>query len=91
MNHDNHKLLAFLACLVTILLLSKIGGTGADLAIMTGVIALAGALLSTGRTDKVEIDNTKANPVQTEEVGHEKDSDKSGSASDNFMSDDPRP
>jgi predicted RNA methylase len=65
MNEDKYRLLAFLSCLVTILLLSKIGGTGADLAIMTGVIALAGALLNTNSSKKVEIDNKPNNPVPT--------------------------
>lgn len=65
MREDWYRLIAFLACLVTILLLSKIGGTGADLAIMTGVIALAGALLNTNSSRKVEVENTQNNPVPT--------------------------
>lgn len=37
-------LAAFVATLVAVVLLSKIGGTGADLAIMTGLIGVLGML-----------------------------------------------
>jgi len=37
-------LIAFIATLVSVVLLSKIGGSGADLAIMTGLIGVLGML-----------------------------------------------
>lgn len=37
-------LIAFVATLVSVVLLSKIGGSGADLAIMTGLIGVLGML-----------------------------------------------
>lgn len=44
-----YNLVAFLATLLTIGLLSKIGGTGADLAIMTALVAVAGSLVNNFR------------------------------------------
>lgn len=37
-------LIAFIATLIAVVLLSKIGGSGADLAIMTGLIGVLGML-----------------------------------------------
>lgn len=37
-------LVAFIATLIAVVLLSKIGGTGADLAIMTGLIGILGMI-----------------------------------------------
>jgi hypothetical protein len=41
---QDRALIGFLATLVTVILLSKIGGTGGDLAIMTGLIGVLGML-----------------------------------------------
>lgn len=41
---SDRNLAAFLATLVTIGVLSKVGGNGADLAIMTALVAVAGGL-----------------------------------------------
>jgi hypothetical protein len=63
---DNRELIAFLATLAAIVLLSKIGGTGADLAIMTGLVGVLGGLAARGRSSKkVEIDQPKDKPVPT--------------------------
>ena len=65
-------LIAFLAVLVAIVLLSKIGGSGADLAIMTGLIGVLGMLApglvpSRGNEQrKVEIDQPADKPVPVE-------------------------
>jgi hypothetical protein len=65
-------LIAFISTLVAVVLLSKIGGSGADLAIMTGLIGVLGMLApglvpSRGReSNKVEIDQPKDNPVPVE-------------------------
>lgn len=65
-------LIAFISTLVAVVLLSKIGGSGADLAIMTGLIGVLGMLApglvpSRGReNNKVEIDQPKDNPVPVE-------------------------
>lgn len=66
MMDDRYRLAGFIACLLTILILAGIGGSAADLAIMTGVIALAGALLNVGGNRKVEIDQPKSEPVPVE-------------------------
>lgn len=68
-------LAAFIATLTAVVLLSKIGGTGADLAIMTGLIGVLGMLApglvpSRGNErslPKVEVSNTPDNPVPTEQ------------------------
>lgn len=65
-------LVAFISTLVAVVLLSKIGGSGADLAIMTGLIGVLGMLApglvpSRGNErQKVEVTNTPENPVPTE-------------------------
>jgi len=67
-------LIAFLSVLVAIVLLSKIGGNGADLAIMTALVSVLGMLApglvpSRGneRTpQKVEVANAADNPVPVE-------------------------
>lgn len=41
---QDRALLAFVATLTTVILLSKIGGTGGDLAIMTGLVGVLGML-----------------------------------------------
>ena len=68
MTDDRFQFAAFLATLAAIVLLSKIGGTGSDLAIMTGLIGVLGGLVSTRPappSGKVEITNTKDDPVPT--------------------------
>ena len=65
-------LAAFISTLASIVLLSKIGGTGADLAIMTGLIGVAGMLApglvpSRGNErNRVEIDQPADKPVPVE-------------------------
>lgn len=62
-------LIAFIATLTAVVLLSKIGGTGADLAIMTGLIGVLGMLApglvpSRGNEQrKVEIDQPADKPI----------------------------
>lgn len=68
-------LIAFLATLATVVLLSKIGGSGADLAIMTGLIGILGMLApglvpSRGKdtpATRVQIDQPANEPVPVEE------------------------
>jgi hypothetical protein len=43
-NDDTKQLIQFMGTLIALVLLSKIGGTGADLAIMTGLIGILGML-----------------------------------------------
>lgn len=65
-------LIAFIATLIAVVLLSKIGGSGADLAIMTGLIGVLGMLApglvpSRGNEQrKVEIDQPADKPVPVE-------------------------
>lgn len=66
-------LIAFIATLVAVVLLSKIGGSGADLAIMTGLIGVLGMLApglvpSRGADQRKTPDGTPADPVSVEEV-----------------------
>lgn len=62
-------LIAFISTLIAVVLLSKIGGSGADLAIMTGLIGVLGMLApglvpSRGNEQrKVEIDQPADKPV----------------------------
>ncbi|WP_293921177.1 hypothetical protein [Sphingobium sp. UBA5915] len=67
-------LIAFIATLIAVVLLSKIGGSGADLAIMTGLIGVLGMLApglvpSRGNEGnrKVEIDQPADKPVPVED------------------------
>ena len=67
-------LTAFISTLIAVVLLSKIGGSGADLAIMTGLIGVLGMLApglvpSRGNErapQKVEVANQPDNPVPVE-------------------------
>jgi hypothetical protein len=68
-------LAAFVATLLSIVLLSKIGGTGADLAIMTGLVGVLGMLApgmvpSRGNDAKkpTQPAGTPTDPVSVEEV-----------------------
>ncbi len=65
-------LAAFVATLVAVVLLSKIGGNGADLAIMTGLIGVLGMLApglvpSRGKDDAREATGKAGDPVHTKE------------------------
>jgi hypothetical protein len=67
-------LVAFVSTLVAVVLLSKIGGTGADLAIMTGLIGVLGMLApglvpSRGSEQRrVQIDQPADKPIPVEET-----------------------
>lgn len=71
MNDDTKQLIAFLGTLTSIVLLSKIGGTGADLAIMTGLIGVLGMLARPPRDKapedrRVTIDQPANDPTPVE-------------------------
>ncbi|WP_066770133.1 hypothetical protein [Sphingobium sp. CCH11-B1] len=64
-------LVAFISTLIAVVLLSKIGGSGADLAIMTGLIGVLGMLApglvpSRGNDRRVTIDQPADSPVPVE-------------------------
>ena len=69
MTDEFFRLVAFIATLTAIVLLSKIGGTGSDLAIMTGLVGVLGGLAA-GRMSpdkqKVEVVNPPSDPVPVE-------------------------
>jgi len=50
MTEDIRNLVTFIATLAAIVLLSKIGGTGSDLAIMTGLVGILGMLARPARS-----------------------------------------
>jgi hypothetical protein len=58
---QDRALIAFVANLVAIVLLSKIGGTGGDLAVMTGLIGVAG-MLAQRRGDNPKDDTATGRP-----------------------------
>lgn len=66
---QDRALIGFVTTLVTVVLLSKIGGTGGDLAIMTGLIGVLGMLAQRmGETPKEEPATGKpGDPVHIEE------------------------
>lgn len=75
MTQQTIGLAAFVATLLSIVLLSKIGGTGADLAIMTGLVGVLGMLApgmvpSRGNDPKkpAQPAGTPSDPVSVEEV-----------------------
>ncbi len=76
MKQSTTGLAAFVATLVAVVLLSKIGGSGADLAIMTGLIGVLGMLApglvpSRGNDNRKPTDapaGTPTDPVSVEEV-----------------------
>ncbi|MEW9855942.1 hypothetical protein [Novosphingobium sp. M1R2S20] len=66
-------LAAFIATLVAVVLLSKIGGSGADLAIMTGLIGVLGMLApglvpSRGNERDTKPSGTPGDPVSVTET-----------------------
>jgi hypothetical protein len=64
-------LVAFIATLTAIVLLSKIGGSGADLAIMTGLIGVLGmlapGLVPSRGNDRQKPSGNPGDPVHVEE------------------------
>lgn len=62
MNDDTRQLVQFIGVLVAICFLSKVGGTGADLAIMTGLVGVLGMLARPAR------DRTHVGPNENVEV-----------------------
>lgn len=53
MNEESKNFWQFIGTLAAIVALSKIGGTGADLAIMTGLIGVLGMLARPARNTQV--------------------------------------
>jgi hypothetical protein len=68
LHKQDRALIGFVTTLVTIILLSKIGGTGGDLAIMTGLIGVLG-MLAQRMGDKPDDEATGKpdDPVHVEE------------------------
>jgi hypothetical protein len=71
MTDDRYNLVAFLAVIIAIVLLSKIGGSGADLAIMTGLIGVLGTFRPGQR--KVEMDQPDNKPIPTKDTEEPKE------------------
>jgi hypothetical protein len=67
---DNRELIAFLGVLVAIVLLSTVGGTGADLAVMTGLVGVLGGFTAGKRSAarKVQINQPADKPIPVEET-----------------------
>lgn len=53
MTDDTRQMVQFIAVLVAICFLSKVGGSGADLAIMTGLVGVLGMLARPSRGTQV--------------------------------------
>ena len=65
---QDRALLAFVSTLIAVILLSKIGGTGGDLAIMTGLVGVLGMLAQRmGEEPKREATGKPGDPVHVEE------------------------
>tara|TARA_Y100000815_G_C13263217_1_gene470133 strand:- start:429 stop:662 length:234 start_codon:yes stop_codon:yes gene_type:complete len=70
---QDRALIAFMGNLIAIVLLSKIGGTGGDLAVMTGLIGVAGMLAQRmgekvdDEVQRVSVENDRSKPVPTVE------------------------
>lgn len=62
---DLHNLVAFLAVVCAIVALALIGGTGSDLAIMTGLIGVLGTFRP---RERPKPDGTPEDPVATKET-----------------------
>jgi hypothetical protein len=65
---ENRDLLMFMGTLVAIVLLSKIGGTGSDLAIMTGLIGVLGMIVGQKRATQAP-SGKPGDPVAVSEEG----------------------
>lgn len=63
MTDDTRQLVQFLGVLIAICFLSKVGGTGADLAIMTGLVGVLGMLARPAR-DKTHVGPNKEVTVE---------------------------
>lgn len=63
---ETRDLAMFMGTLVAIVLLSKIGGNGADLAIMTGLIGVLGMIVGQKRSS-TRIQQPKDEPIPVEE------------------------
>lgn len=61
MTDDTRQMVQFIAVLVAICFLSKVGGTGADLAIMTGLVGVLGMLARPARGTAVKADDATVN------------------------------
>ncbi len=59
MTEDTKSLIAFMATLGSICFLSKVGGTGSDLAIMTGLIGILGMLAQGFRKGEKKTEGTQ--------------------------------
>lgn len=68
MTEDTKALTQFIATLIAICFLSKVGGTGADLAIMTGLVGVLGMLARPAR-DRTHVGPNKQVDVNTEPQG----------------------
>lgn len=69
MTEDTRNLICFMATLAAIVALSKIGGTGADLAIMTGLVGILGMLARPARTQVGPNDSVVVKPAEPKEPG----------------------
>lgn len=61
MTDDNRQMIQFVAVLVAICFLSKVGGTGSDLAIMTGLVGVLGMLARPSRSQVGPNENVEVN------------------------------
>lgn len=71
MTQETNNLAAYIATLLAIVLLSKIGGTGADLAIMTGLVGVLGMLVGARKISNSKSDTpagTPNDPLNTKDV-----------------------
>ena len=59
---ETRDLTMFMGTLVAIVLLSKIGGTGADLAIMTGLIGVLGMIVGQKRSAQSQASTLPEDP-----------------------------
>lgn len=67
LNQETSGLVMFVGTLVSIVLLSKIGGSGSDLAIMTGLIGVLGMIVGQKRSTSTPA-GTPTDPVNTKEA-----------------------
>lgn len=73
MTKESRNFWCFIGTLAAIVALSKVGGSGADLAIMTGLVGILGMLARPSQaespgTQDVNVTNPADRPVQTEEA-----------------------
>lgn len=65
---ETRDLIMFVGTLLSIVLLSKIGGTGADLAIMTGLIGVLGMIVGQKRSSQTPT-GKPGDPISTTDEG----------------------